>query len=213
MSVANEVAKILLDIKAITINTKKPYRYSSGILSPVYSDHRLLMSYPKEREQVISFLADKIKEAGLPDIIAGTATAGIPHAAWLAAKLNLPMIYARNKPKEHGKQNLIEGLLPKGKIVYVIEDLISTAKSSIETVLAVRNLEGISDHIFAINTYGLSSADKNLKESGVKLTTLTSFSDVLPVAVEEGYVTKGEQEMVLDWFSDPENWGKKNGFE
>jgi orotate phosphoribosyltransferase len=205
MTIAEEVAKILLEIKAVSINTNQPYRYSSGMLSPVYSDHRLLMSYPAERTKVISFLADKMNEVGLPDIIAGTATAGIPHAAWLADTLTLPMIYARSKPKEHGKQNLIEGLLQKGKTVYVVEDLISTAKSSIETVLAVRNLGGIADHIFAINTYGLEQADKNLAEQSIILTTLTSFSEVLPVAVEK--------QKVLDWFSDPEGWGKKNGFE
>lgn len=213
MSIADEVAKILLHIKAVSINTKTPFRYSSGIVSPVYSDHRLLMSYPQERKKIISFLADKIKESGLPDVIAGTATAGIPHAAWLAESLDLPMIYARSKPKEHGKQNLIEGVFKKGQVVYVIEDLISTAKSAIDTVIAIRKLGGKCDYIFAINTYGLSQSTQNLSEHGIQLITLTSFTDVLPVAVKEGYVTEKEKMIVQEWFSDPEHWGKKHGFE
>ena len=116
-----EVAEILLDIKAVSLKPKEPFRYASGILSPIYCDNRLLMGYPDKRSRIRDLFIEKVKDLKF-EVIAGTATAGIPHAAWIADKLGLPMIYIRGKSKEHGKQNQIEGPLEKGKKVLVIED-------------------------------------------------------------------------------------------
>ena len=113
MTTSQKIAKLLLSIDAVTFSPKKPYRYTSGMLSPVYSDMRLLISYPKERNIVINEMAKLIKQLGVPDIVAGTSTAGIPHAAFLSEKLNIPMVYVREKAKEHGKKSQIEGLFKK----------------------------------------------------------------------------------------------------
>ena len=158
-----KVAKILLSINAVSLNARKPFRYSSGILSPVYTDCRFLMSYPYERRLIRNLYVKTIESVGNFDVIAGTATAGIPHAAWVAEKMNLPMIYVRGKAKDHGKENQIEGKLMKKQKVAVVEDLISTGGSSIETVRAIRKIGSHSDYIFSIITYGLKKASENFK--------------------------------------------------
>src|SRR5438132_8690112 len=116
-NIAEEIADVLLSIGAVTINTRKPYKYTSGLLSPVYSDMRLLMSYPKQRRQIIDAWIELIRQQGKFELIAATATAGIPHGAWISDKMNLPMVYVRSEAKKHGKQNQIEGLLKKGQNV------------------------------------------------------------------------------------------------
>src|SRR3990167_1821016 len=124
---AQEIAKLLLKIKAVTLNLSNPYHYTSGILSPIYCDNRLIISYPEKRTAVINAFLSTIKEKNLLfDVVAGTATAGIPYAAWIADRLNLPMLYVRGEAKKHGKQNQVEGLLQKNQTVLVIEDLVST---------------------------------------------------------------------------------------
>lgn len=210
---AEKVAKILLDIRAVSFNPKKPFRYSSGILSPVYTDCRLLMSYPKERKLIINLYCQTIKSKGDFDLIAATATAGIPHAAWIANKFNLPMIYVRGKAKDHGKGNQIEGKIRKKQKVAVIEDLISTGESSIETVRAIRNERGISSHIFSITTYGLNRAVENFKETHVKLVSLTDFATIVKVAGKSGYIKEKDKNMILEWSKNPSVWGKQMGFE
>jgi orotate phosphoribosyltransferase len=153
MTTSQKIAKLLLTLDAVTISPKKPYRYSSGILSPVYSDMRLLISYPQERKIVINEMASIIKKLGIPDIVAGTATAGIPHAAYISEKLNIPMVYVRGKAKDHGKKSQIEGLFKKGQKAIIIEDLISTAGSSLETLSALKKEGGKVKNIVAIYTY------------------------------------------------------------
>ncbi len=213
MTVSQKIAKLLLTIDAVTISPKKPYRYSSGILSPVYSDMRLLMSYPKERKIVIKELVNLIKNLGIPDIVAGTATAGIPHTAYVSEKLDIPMVYVRGKAKDHGKQSQIEGLFKKGQKAIVIEDLISTAGSSIETCNALKNAGGKVKDIVAIYTYTMPSSLKNIKDSGVKLHTLTTFPEVVDMAVKMRKMKDSDKQLVLDWLKDPSGWGKKMGFE
>jgi len=213
MTTSEKIAKLLLSIDAVTISPNKPYRYSSGILSPVYSDMRLLMSYPKERKVVVNELAKLITTLGTPDVLAGTATAGIPHAAFLSVKLDIPMVYVRGKAKEHGKQSQIEGLFPKGKKAIIIEDLISTAGSSIETLKAVTKAGGKVKHIVAIYTYTLPASMKNLKNANVTLSTLTTFPDVVTMAVKMGKMKEKDKDTVLEWLQDPSGWGKKMGFE
>ena len=213
MTTSEKIAKLLLSIDAVTFSPQKPYRYTSGILSPVYSDMRLLVSYPKERKIVIREMAQLIKKLGIPDTVAGTATAGIPHAAYVSEKLNIPMIYVRGKAKEHGKKSQIEGLFTKGQKAIIIEDLISTAGSSIETVNALLREGGKVKHIVAIYNYMLPISSVNIKKAGVKLHALTTFPEVIDVAVRMGKIAKKDQQMVLDWLKDPSGWGKKMGFE
>src|SRR3990167_10123832 len=164
-----KVAKLLLSINAIALNPRKPYRYSSGILSPVYTDCRLLISHPKERTIIRDLYIEAIKKTGSFDAIAGTATAGIPHAAWIADKLSLPMVYVRSKAKDHGKENLMEGIIKNGQKAIVIEDLISTGESAINSVNAVRAAGGEVSHVFAIITYGLTKAQQTFEENKLTL--------------------------------------------
>ena len=210
--IAEKVAKILLSIKAITLNPNAPYTYASGIKSPIYVDNRKLISYPKERKEIIGYLADAIKEKHIPlEVVAGTSTAGIPHAAWVAEALNLPMIYVRSKPKDHGTESLVEGVLEKGQEVVVIEDHISTAGSSIKTVQAIRNESAKASHIFAITTYSMQKADEELEKNAITLTTLSNFEAIVQVAIKEGYIKPQEKDMILTWSKDPSGWAKSQG--
>lgn len=214
MKTSQQVAKILLEIKAVTLNPKKPFKYDSGILSPVYTDCRILISYPKLRKQIRNLYIEAIKKSGEKfDVIAGTATAGIPHAAWIAEKLNLPMIYVRGAPKGHGKGNQVEGIVKKGQNVAVIEDLISTGESSAETARAVRQLGGRTSHVFAITTYNMKKSEENFKKNKLKLISLTTFQDVVTQAQKMGYINKEEMGIILEWTKDPTSWGKRMGFE
>lgn len=214
MSTSEMVAKILLELNAITLSPKKPFRYASGILSPVYTDCRVLMAYPHKRRVIRDFYIDAIKKSGVSfDIVAGTATAGIPHAAWIADKLNLPMVYVRGKAKDHGKENLLEGIIQKGQAAIVIEDLVSTGESCIISANAVRDAGGKVSHVFSIITYGMKKSADNLKAHKLKLVSLTDFSDVVALAGKLGYINKEEMATVLDWTKDPPSWGKRMGFE
>lgn len=209
-----DVAKILLELNAVTLNPKKPFKYASGIISPVYTDCRVLMAYPDKRRLIRDLYIDAIEKSGVKfDVVAGTATAGIPHAAWIADKLNLPMVYVRGKAKDHGKENLMEGIIKKGQKVIVIEDLVSTGESAINSVNAVRAAGGEISHVFSIITYGMEKAEQTFKENQLKLVSLTTFGDVVNEAQKLGYIEDKEIEIILDWIKDPPSWGKKNGFE
>lgn len=210
---AEKVAKLLLEIGAITLRPKKPFRYSSGILSPIYTDCRTLISLPKERKIIRNFYIENIKKTGDYDVIAGTATAGIPHAGWIAEKMNLPMIYVRGKAKDHGKGNQIEGVLKKNQKAAVIEDLISTGKSSLEAITAIKEQGGKANHVFSIITYGMDSAKQNFKTNNAKLTSLTDFKTVIEMAAKYGFIKEEEQKVVLDWIKDPPSWASRMGLE
>lgn len=210
LTVAERVAKILLTIEAVTLSPKSPYRFVSGILSPTYTDNRLLMSYPFKRKEITIYMANLIKEKGLePEIIAGTSTAGIPPAAWLAEILNLPMIYVRAGKKHHGKGRQIEGLLPKKSNVLLIEDLISTGKSSLGAIEAIRKEGGKVSICLAILDYGLSISQNAYRSAEIQLYTLTTIETVLEMAVKMNLITQSEQNIVLDWQKDPEKWEDK----
>lgn len=214
MSISETVAQLLLELNAVTLSPKKPFKYVSGILSPVYTDCRVLMAYPKERRLVRDFYIDNIKKSAIQfDVVAGTATAGIPHAAWIADKLSLPMVYVRGKTKDHGKENLMEGIIKKGQTAIVIEDLISTGESAINSTKVVRAARGKVTTVFSIITYGLKKAEQNFKQEGLNLFSLTTFADVVKVAQQLNYISKDEIKIILDWTSDPTGWGKKMGFE
>lgn len=199
-NVSQTVAKLLLELNAVTLSPKKPFKYASGILSPVYTDCRVLMAYPDKRRTIRDFYIDAIKNSGVEfDVIAGTATAGIPHAAWIADKLSLPMVYVRGKTKDHGKENLMEGIIKKGQKVIVIEDLISTGDSAINSVNAVRTAGGQVSYVFSIITYGLKKADDNFKENNLKLISLTNFSEVLVQAQKLNYINEQDLKIILHW--------------
>jgi len=198
-----------LEIKAVTLSTNPPYTWTSGIKSPIYCDNRLLMSYPDKRQQVKEMFLSLIKENNLEfDVIAGVATSGIPHAAWLAEELKKPMIYVRGKAKEHGKENAIEGVIEKGKKVLVIEDLISTGGSTLFVVEEIRKAGGIVEDCLAIFTYEFDKAKKAFAEAKANLHTLTNFSTLIEVATENDYLKAADKDTVLEWSKDPENWGK-----
>ena len=211
------IAELLLKIGAITINTKKPYKYVSGIYSPIYTDNRLLMSHPDEWKGVMDACVDTIvEEIGLQniDIIGGTATAGIPHAAYLSERLGLPMIYIKSKKDSAGKKEyIIEGVLPKNSRVLMMEDLISSGGSVIGSVDAVRKAGGIADHVLAIVTYQMKKSVENFKAKEVNVFTLTDVNTLLDVATKENYIKPAEKEIVIDWTKDTKGWGKKRGFE
>ena len=209
MTIAKEVAKSLLDIKAVSLSPQNPYTWASGLRSPIYCDNRVTMSFPAVRKQIAQGLADLIKEK-YPDaeVIAGTATAGIPHAAWIADILGLPMVYIRSKAKDHGTGRKIEGKISEGQKMVVVEDLISTGGSVIEASKAAE-LEGANVlGSVAIFTYELAKGTKNFADAGLAIDTLSNYSTLLEVAHETSYITEAEMDLLKDWSKDPENWYK-----
>ena len=213
---AKKAAKILLDIKAIALSLKEPFRYASGILSPIYCDNRLLVSNPKKWKIIIDIMEQIIKtEIGIENIevLAGTSTAGIPHAALLAERLCLPMIYVKSEKGENGKRSNIEGSLFYGKKVLVIEDLVSTGKSSIESVKILREHGAIVDNCVAIFTYQMESAEKLFADEKCNLFTASNFKTLIKTAVTRKYIKNEEAKKAVNWNSDPTNWGKKYGYE
>ena len=209
-----DVAKKLLEIKAVAVNMDEPFTYTSGLRSPIYCDNRLIISYPEIREGVAQAFVDLIKEKNLEfDIIGGPATGAIPHSAWVADKLGVPMIYIRGKAKGHGKQNLVEGVLEKGQKVLILEDLISTGGSSLAAIEGVRSEGGVVTDCVAITTYEMKSSISGFKDADVNLYTLTNFSAIVESAVADGSLAEDQKEKVLEWNQDPEGWGKKMGLE
>lgn len=211
--IATQTASILYDIGAVIFRPKQPFKYDSGILSPVYTDNRLIISYPKQREKIATFLIQEIMRIGVPDVIAGTATAGIPHAAFIAQRLKIPMVYVRSEPKGHGKGNQVEGVIKKGQKVIIIEDLISTAGSSVRVAEALRKQGAKVSNIVAIFTYRLRESEVSLKKSHLTLHVLTDLENSAKVAVKKGFLKKDQVKAILSWSKDPRNWGRKMGFE
>ena len=203
----DKVAEILLDLHAVMLRTKPPFRWASGILSPIYTDNRLLMSYQKERALIIDSFIRLIKKNKLKvDGFAGTATAGIPWAAWISQKMKKPMVYVRSETKDHGKENKIEGKVETGKHYIVVEDLISTGGSSMNTINALRDKGAIAEHCIAIFSYELEKPKSNFESINVKLHTLSNFTNLIKTAVSKKYMDKKELEHVLDWKKNPEGW-------
>ncbi|CQR47759.1 Orotate phosphoribosyltransferase [Paraliobacillus sp. PM-2] len=200
MSISKQLANDLYQMKAVQIKPDRSFTWTSGIKSPIYCDNRLTLSYPEIRNRIADAFVAEIKQLEeQPDCIAGCATAGIPHAAWLADKLNLPMVYVRSKPKGHGKGNQIEGKVTKGQKVVVIEDLISTGGSAIETAEVLRK-EGVEVlAVIAIFTYGLPQATRSFEEHNLKLRTLTNFDILNTLLLDKETITKEEYQSLIDW--------------
>jgi len=206
-----EIARILLEKKAVKLNAKDPFTFASGIRSPIYCDNRQMIAYPEEREQIVDTFINESQSYDF-DIVAGTSTAGIPWASWISDKLNKPMAYIRGSKKGHGAGNQIEGADVDGENVLIIEDLISTGGSSFSAVEAVREAGGCCVAVVAIFTYDFKKAGKIFKEGGCKLSTITNFSTLVNVAKKDGFLNDMELTLVLSWNKDPQNWGPKHGF-
>lgn len=202
MAVANEIAEALYAIEAVQIkpNPDDYFTWTSGIRSPIYCDNRLTMSYPDVRKKITTAFKQLMEDLPeKPDVIAGCATAGIPHAAWLAAALDLPMVYVRSKPKGHGKGNQIEGHIEAGQKVLVIEDLISTGGSSLETAEVLREAGADVQGVFAIFTYGLEKATEAFRKADISLTTITGFDVLADVLQTKGNITVEEHNSLIAW--------------
>lgn len=200
MELNHELARDLLAIKAVQVNTTVYFTWTSGIKSPIYCDNRLSMSHPQVRSKISKAFAQMIENMkAKPDVIAGCATAGIPHAAWLADRLNLPMVYVRSKPKKHGKENQIEGMLEEGQKVLVIEDLISTGASSIDTAKALRNKGAEVIGVLAIFTYGLQKSIQQFSAEKLPFQTITGFDQLVDALAEDGKMGEKEKSELIAW--------------
>ena len=207
-NISNEVAKMLLEIKAIKLNQSNPFTWASGWKSPIYCDNRKSLSYPEVRTYIKKALSVEI-ETAFPkvEVIAGVATAGIPQGALVAEELGLPFVYVRSKPKGHGMENLIEGELKAGSKVVVIEDLVSTGGSSLKAVEDLKKVDAEILGMAAIFTYGFNVAKQNFENADVDLITLSNYSDMLNIAVEQNYVSKNDLNSLASWREDPSVWG------
>ncbi|MFK2824936.1 orotate phosphoribosyltransferase [Bacillus sp. B190/17] len=202
-----EIAEQLLEIKAVFLQPNEPFTWSSGIKSPIYCDNRLTLSYPETRKAIAKGLVSLIEEHyPEAEIIAGTATAGIPHAAWVSDLMNAPMCYVRSKAKGHGKGNQIEGKAAPGTKVVVVEDLISTGGSAITAVKALREAGCEVLGIVAIFTYELESGIEKLKAEDITAHSLSNYSTLIEVAVEKEYVKESEMETLRQWQKNPADW-------
>ncbi len=206
---SRELARNLLQIKAIKINVQNLFTWASGIKSPIYCDNRLALSFPDIRKSVKLALVELSNEYKTFDYIAGVATAGIPWGALVAEELSKPFVYIRSAPKSHGRQNRIEGLLEKGKSVIVIEDLISTGGSSIDAVEAIRENGNEVVSVLAIFSYKLKKAIMNFEKAKCEFKTISDYDILIDEARKENYITNEEFELIKNWKLDPENWNKK----
>ncbi len=204
-----KIAKLLLEVQAVTLSPDAPYTWASGIKSPIYCDNRITMSYPDVRNEITHDLAELIKrEYPSVEVIAGTATAGIPQACWVADLLNLPMVYIRSKAKDHGKENQIEGRISQGQKMVIIEDLISTGGSVLDACDAAKREGAEVLGVAAIFTYELSKGTANFNEHNIRLLTLTNYTSLIDVAQETGYIKPGDVETLQQWKQNPQEWKK-----
>lgn len=208
--IALQTASYLLNIKAVKLNNKNPFTWASGLKSPIYCDNRLTLSShiirTYIRESFTNIISDKFGDV---DLIAGVATGGIPQGALVAQDLGLPFAYVRASAKGHGLTNRIEGIVRKGQSVVIIEDLVSTGKSSLNAVRALRekgcNIKGM----LAIFTYGLDIAKQNFEKENCLLYTLTNYDILIQKALEENYINSNEMQSLIKWRENPAEWGKK----
>jgi len=206
---AEKTAELLLQINAIKLNLQKPFLWASGWKSPIYCDNRVTLSFVPFRNFLRDELSKNIeKEFGKPEVIAAVATGAIGIGVLVAEKLGLPFVYVRPEPKKHGRENQIEGFLDKGKNVVLVEDLVSTGKSSLQAVSVLRengaNLKGM----VAIFSYGFEVAKTSFENENVNLRTLSNYDVLLELALDREYITETEQEILSQWKKDPYTWEK-----
>lgn len=208
--VALQIARLLLRSQAVTLRPTAPFRFASGLLAPIYCDNRILISLPRQRGQIIRYFAEFVRGSDfLVDVVAGTATAGIPHAAWLAEALRLPMVYVRSQSKGHGKEQRVEGLLTAGQHAIVVEDLVTTGGSALSSVAALRQAGALVDHVLSIFTYDLPATAAAFAHSEVELHALTTLPALLDTAVADGYLAPAERDLVVAWAADPNGWSRQ----
>lgn len=202
------VSGLLLEIGAIRLSPEKPFTWSSGWRSPIYCDNRLALSYPEKRTYIKDALTAAVREH-FPNAqsIAGVATAGIAQGALVSDALQLPFLYVRPKPKDHGMQNLIEGKVEPGQRVVLVEDLISTGGSSLKAAEALRDAGFVVEGMVAIFTYGFETAKTAFQSAGIPLVCLSDFSHLLQEALTRNFITQEQLGFVSNWREDPANWG------
>ena len=209
IDIAQQVAKSLLQINAIILQPNNPFKWAAGWNSPIYCDNRKTLSYPEIRTNIKQGLAAIVKNHYKgANVIAGVATAGIPHGALVAEELGLPFIYVRSKAKEHGKKNQIEGYFEEGQSVILVEDLISSGKSSLDSAQVLKdagmNLKGM----VSIFTYGFDAAAENFKKAECEYVSLCDYSTLLPIAKEQQYVEESDLTVLNEWRDNPAIWKK-----
>ncbi|MBT3292670.1 orotate phosphoribosyltransferase [Candidatus Peregrinibacteria bacterium] len=205
------IAELLLDIGAVKLSLDPPFTWSSGIKSPIYCDNRMVYSHPDARKFVVDALVQRVKSMQVePDVIAGTATGAIGWAALVAERLGLPFVYVRSQAKGHGAKKRVEGDIPHGKDIVLIEDLFSTGGSAISSVEALREeVDGNVSDVIAIFTYEMLASTEKAQSASVKLHPLASLSILLKVAGDQGRLTKEDISKVAEFSSDPKAWGEK----
>ena len=199
------VARDLLRIGAVTLRPDAPFTWASGRLSPVYTDNRLALSHPDVRSRIADGLAG-LAQTSEPDVIAGVATAGIPHAALVADRLGLPLVYVRGAPKDHGRQNRIEGRVAPGQRIVLVEDLVSTGGSVLSAADALRDAGAEPVAALAVFSYGFGEADDAFAAAGLPLHTLTTFEALVRVAGGDGSLSDADLDALAAWRADPVQW-------
>lgn len=208
MSSSGAIAKKLLQINAIKLSPQKPFTWASGLRSPIYCDNRIALSYPEVRSFIIDQFVKKAQHISGFNLVAGVATAGIPHGALLADRLGLPFVYVRSKAKAHGRQNQIEGFIPPNSKALVIEDLISTGGSCLKATEALVAAGCPISSVLAIFTYGFDQATAAFSAAGIPFDTLCHYRDLLEVALETEYIDKNQLETLKKWRKDPKLWSE-----
>lgn len=204
---AKKTAEVLLQINAIKLQPEDPFTWASGWKSPIYCDNRIVLSFPLIRNYVRETMARFIeKQYGKPDVIAGVATGAIGIGALVAEYLNLPFVYVRPEAKKHGRQNQVEGYIKKGQTVVVVEDLISTGKSSLNAVEALKEAEVTVRGMVAIFSYGFDVAKENFSAAQIELHTLSNYENLLEQALDTNYITEKQQDILAQWNANPSKW-------
>jgi orotate phosphoribosyltransferase len=209
IDIAKQVAKSLLQINAIILQPNNPFKWAAGWNSPIYCDNRKTLSYPEIRTFIKQGLAAIVKNHYKgTNVIAGVATAGIPHGALVAEELGLPFIYVRSKAKEHGKQNQIEGYFEEGQSVVLVEDLISSGKSSLDAAQTLKEAGMNVQGMVSIFTYGFDAAAENFRNADCEYVALCDYDTLLPQAIEQQYIEKSDLEILKQWRENPSIWKK-----
>jgi orotate phosphoribosyltransferase len=209
---ARNIARDLLSIGAVTLSPTRPYVWASGRRSPVYCDNRLTLGHPAVRKRIRDAFKERLSRVGWEiNAVVGTATAGIPHAAWLADALDVPMAYVRSSSKTHGRENRVEGFIEPGSRVVVVEDLVSTGMSSTAVVPPLREAGLDVAGVLAIFTYGLDVAVRAFKQADIPLETLSSFPVLIEVAAEQGLMSSEDVSSLQAWYRDPSGWSVQHG--
>ena len=206
--IAKSTAQFLLQVKAVKLSPKQPFTWASGIKSPIYCDNRVTLSFPTIRTHIRQQFVKVITEEFFPvDVIAGVATGGIAQGALVAQELGLPFIYVRTEKKSHGLENVIEGRFEQGKSVVVVEDLVSTGKSSLGAVEALTNAGALVKGMVAIFSYNLDIAQANFKKNHCQLFTLSDYDSLVHEALKSNYISDEDLESLIHWRENPETWG------